>query len=610
MDRTFVNIGEKVLYEEKECVIIRVVDMNIVTIEEVFTNIVHTIPISAVRGTKSFDKQIPVSALPEKDWERARGRYDIIRPILSKRGDLDLIRRISEERGVSIPTIYRWLAYYDSTGLVSSLAGKKRTGGQGKSRLLEVQDEIIDDKIHEVYLNKSRKSLVKLIREIKLRCQELGVKAPHDNTIRNRVKNISEEEKVRKRYGLQEARYKFEPHLSNYDQAQTPLSVVQIDHTKVDIILVDERHRQPLFRPWLTVALDVYSRMVLGFYLSFDSPGALGTGVCIANSILPKELWLSKVGINANWPCWGVMDVIHVDNAKEFRGITLKKACENYGINLEFRPVATPHYGGHIERLMGTFAKEIHDLPGTTFSSAHERKKYKSEEQSSFTLEEFERWLTIYITKIYHERVHSTIGTSPLNRFREGIMGTREKPGRGVSPRINNHRKTRLDFLPAFERSVQEYGIVIDHIYYYDDVLRPYVNRGRSGNKDKFIFKRDPRDISVIFFLDPVTKEYFDIPYRNVGYPPMSIWEHREMLKRLKETQIEVSEEAIFDSYRELNEIESEAMRLTRKTRKVKEYDQVRRVEEKGEQSFVATSDIIDILPFEDLDDETFNRQN
>ena len=51
------------------------------------------------------------------------------------------------------------------------------------------------------------------------------------------------------------------------------------------------------------------------------------------------------------------MNTIHVDNAKEFRGNMLKMACKNYNINLEFRPIATPHWGGHIERLLGTFFK-------------------------------------------------------------------------------------------------------------------------------------------------------------------------------------------------------------------------------------------------------------
>jgi putative transposase len=35
-----------------------------------------------------------------------------------------------------------------------------------------------------------------------------------------------------------------------------------------------------------------------------------------------------------------------LDNAKEFHGEMLRRACEQYGIALEYRPVAQPHLGG------------------------------------------------------------------------------------------------------------------------------------------------------------------------------------------------------------------------------------------------------------------------
>ena len=76
-----------------------------------------------------------------------------------------------------------------------------------------------------------------------------------------------------------------------------------------------------------------------------------------------KDLWLAKFDIAATWPVWGIMDAVHCDNAKEFHGTMLKRACQNYGIALHFRPVRQPHYGGHIERFLGTFATKISRSP-------------------------------------------------------------------------------------------------------------------------------------------------------------------------------------------------------------------------------------------------------
>lgn len=610
MDRLFVTKGEKVLFQNKTCIIIKIIDITTVMIEEIDSNIYHTISISQVQpfSSKSQNENSnQVESLSDKSWEKAKYRFSIIKDILSNRGNLELIKEISKNNKVSISTIYRWIKLFDSTGLISSLAGQNKKGGVGKSRLNKSQDEIINNKIHSVYLTSSRKSITKTIREIQIGCRDLGIDPPHPNTIRNRIKNISDEERIRKRIGYQEAKYKYEPIKGHFPGANYPLSVVQIDHTPVDIILVDEYYRKAYKRPWLTLAIDVYSRMVVGFYLSFEAPGALGTGICIANSILPKEIWLEKVGVSTEWPCWGIMDKVHVDNAKEFKGNMLRKTCENYGIEIEFRPIGAPHWGGHVERLLGTFAREIHNLPGTTFSSEAERNNYKSEEKSAFTLSEFEKWLTTYITNIYHKKNHTSLGMPPLTKYKEGVLGTGNTPGKGVAPRINNERKTRIDFLPYVERTVQEYGIVIDHIYYYSDVLRPYIHSQENDKKTKYLFKRDPRDISIVYFYDPVLEDYFEVPYRNTSLPPISIWEYRDIISVLRKNETQINEDAIFATYRELNELELRAIRETKKRRRFKKQELPEKEKVLDQTDAVSNLNRDElILPFEDLEDEAF----
>ena len=48
------------------------------------------------------------------------------------------------------------------------------------------------------------------------------------------------------------------------------LEVIQIDHTTADVMLLDHANRKPLQRPHLTLAIDVASRVLLGFCVSFD----------------------------------------------------------------------------------------------------------------------------------------------------------------------------------------------------------------------------------------------------------------------------------------------------------------------------------------------------
>lgn len=617
MERLIIDIGEKVYFKGKEAVIIKVVDLDEISIQELQTNIIHTVKISEVKKHISNTKKMPdnnLSLLTDKEWNEAKRRYNIIEPILNNRKDFDLIKQISIEKNVHYTTIYRWLKLYDETSVISSLIGHKKNGGRGKSRLSNEQDSIINDVINKLYLNPSKKSINKIIREINKICISQNINIPHPNTIRNRIKNLSEEEVLKARYGKSKARDKFEPIKKSFPGADYPLSIVQIDHTKVDIILVDEHYRKAFLRPWLTLAMDVYSRVVVGFYLSFDPPGEMGTGLCIANSILSKEIWLEKNNVQGEWPCWGIMSTIHVDNAKEFRGKMLRKACQNYGINLEFRPVAQPHWGGHVERILGTFSKEIHNLSGTTFSSTDERINYDSEKNASLTISEFERWLMTYIVNVYHKKIHSGIGMSPIQKYKEGLMGSDLTDGVGIPPKLLNERRLKLDFMPYIERTIQEYGIIIDHIYYYDDVLRKYIHSKETSStnskKRKFLFRRDPRDISIVYFYDPEINDYFEIPYRDTSKPSMSIWEYKEAVRNLNNNNIIVDEEAIFNAYKTMDSIEQKSILETKRLKRTSRYAD-KRNEQKDKMLEEITEEnlninFLEIKPFEDIDDEAF----
>ncbi|MDQ1538730.1 MAG: putative transposase [Actinomycetota bacterium] len=55
-----------------------------------------------------------------------------------------------------------------------------------------------------------------------------------------------------------------------------------------------------------------------------------------------------------------------MDNAGEFKSEALRRGCEQHGIKLDYRPPGEPHYGGIVERVIGTMMQMIHELPGTT----------------------------------------------------------------------------------------------------------------------------------------------------------------------------------------------------------------------------------------------------
>ena len=561
-----------------------------------------------------------LSNLSEKDWEIAKKRYDLVSSFLKSNNVPGSADKLAKAAGIHRSTIYRWVKKFACTERLSSLIDEENNGGRGNKRLSKEVESVIQSVIQERYLTPQKLTAKRTALEITIKCRNEGLQAPHYKTVLKRIRSISEQQIITKRYNKTVAANIYEPLQGNFPGANYPLAIVQIDHTLLDVMLVDEVNRETIGRPWITVAIDVFSRMILGFYVSLDPPGAMGTGLCISHAILPKQLWLSKIDVTGEWPCHGIMKSLHLDNAKEFHGYMLERACEEYGIEINFRPVANPKYGGHIERLIGTVLKELHAVKGTTFSDPRQRKFYESEKKACFTINELEKWLATFIVNVYHKRVHSSIKISPLAKYTEGILGSKNQVGTGSPKPVQNELKLRLDFMPYTERTIQRYGVQINFIIYYHDILRRWIHAhenpgAQSTTKRKFIFKIDPRDISSIYFYDPEIKDYFPVPYRNTGLPPMTIWEYREVLRSLHKTSNgEITESAIFEAYSKMKEIEENASTMTTRTRRKNiRSRQALQKSIKSEFTVIESKEVEDgsmsvtnILPFEDLEDEPF----
>ena len=506
-----------------------------------------------------------LAAVPDREWQVAQDRLDVIRPFVELgpyEGSRFLVQKAADRANKDIATLYRWIEKYRRDGLAGLLP--KTRCDKGRSRLSDEVEEIIEQAISDRYLKEEKETPKDVWMLVRSRCLARNLDVPHVNTIRNRIAALSEQRIVRAQRG-QKAAKRFDPVKGKFEPS-FPLAVVQIDHTPGDIILVDDEHREPLGRPWITVAIDVWSRVVCGFVVTFDAPSAHTVGLCISNAVLPKDALLAHYDIDGEWPVWGRISVIHADNAKEFRGESLRNSCQIYGMDLEWRPITKPEYGGHIERLLGSVSQEIKKLPGTTFSNTQEKGDYDSVGKAALTLSEFEEWLTTFFVKVYHNRPHSGLegNLSPLARFEDGIYGTDTMPGKGIPDVVADEERFRIDFLPYTERTVQNDGLTWDGITYYADVLRKWIHARDPSDrkrKRKFICRRDPRDISSVFFYDPESKSHHEIPCRDMSRPSLSLWELRAVKKFMKSQGAKrIDEQAIFDGYERMRAVSDRAV--------------------------------------------------
>ena len=340
-----------------------------------------------------------------------------------------------------------------------------------------------------------------------------------------------------------------------------PLDIIQIDHTKVDVMVVDKETRQSIGRPYITVAIDIFSRMIYGFYISLEAPSYFSVGQCLLNAILPKDDIMRQHQIQGEWPVYGLPRKIHMDNGKDFRSMSLHRFCEEFRIEDVYRPVARPEFGGAVERVIGTCMKKMHEIPGTTFSNTFEKGGYDSEEQAAMTIDELEKWYLDFVINIYHKTEHSSLGMTPEEKFYQGVFGLGEDKSIPFLPTVPvDTLKLRMALLPEIKRAVQKNGITIDYVTYFSEVLRKWIiptqyKKIKPDLDNCVVCRRDPRDISKIYVYDEDIKDYIVVPYADIKRPKINLSELRASIAEAKRvvTGRDIETHDVFEAYDRLN---------------------------------------------------------
>jgi putative transposase len=514
-----------------------------------------------------------LSLIPETAWREARRRAEVVRPLAQReRRPRHLVKAAATALGLSERQTYTLLRRcQDANGALTSLLPGRSSGGRNTPRLPRTSEAALRRIIEESFLTPQRRGAASTVEEVIGRCRKEGLRLPSPSTVRRRLKALSLADLRRRGEEHPEAN----PVHGHAPPSRHPLDLVQMDHTPMDLMLVDPVDREPVGRPWLTVVIDVYSRCIAGFHVSFEAPSAASVGLCLTHVAMDKAPWLALRGVEADWPVAGKPRRLGVDNGPEFHSEAFERGCEQHGITIEWRPPGRPHFGGVVERLIGTLMGLVHALPGTTFSSVGQRGCYDSAKAACLTLDELERWLAVAITKYYHLRPHEGLdGQAPLRRWHDGVAALAAE---GAIPVPRDPRAYLVDFLPVLRRSLQRDGIRIDHLTYFSPALRTWI--AARDRPDPLLVRRDPRDLSRVFVLDPKDGGYLEVPTRDLSRPAISLWEHRLARRRLRDRhRSEVDETALYATVEEMRLAEREAQRLTRSARR----DRTRRAKAPG----------------------------
>lgn len=405
-------------------------------------------------------------------------------------------------------TVYRWCNNFEDGGKdIRALVSQHANKGNRKPRYDERTIEFCEVAINEYYLTPQRhtidtvveKAKEKIDHENKFLPPQMHIKHPTRSLITRLIRDIPAFDIDLARFGRQYALKKYRA-VTGSDYAELPLQRAQMDHTRLDIMLIDEETLLPLGRPILTVCIDVATRYILGVHVSFEEASFVAVAECLKHAILSKEYIKARYPhIKHHWESYGVMEVLIVDNGPEFHSENFEASCYSIGIIIEYKPRKKPWLKGIVERFIGSLNRSVaHKLPGTTFSNVLELKDYDPKKTAVCTLADFMEHLHEWVCDQYHVNEHRTLKCAPGEMWRAGIAG--RAPELPVS-------RDELEFqIGALDtRQLTHKGIELNGLLYNSDELTAM--RKRLGSSLPVTVRHNPADISTIYVIDPETLE-------------------------------------------------------------------------------------------------------
>lgn len=399
----------------------------------------------------------------------------------------------STNHSVSDRTKRRWLAKQKSAVAnggheVLALVPQTAARGNRTARLSEDQEYWLNHIIQTKWPTHEARNFKNCYRELVVACDAAGIKPPSYPTLIERIKAAENAKTLLSRYGKRMAYQMSEfvdvLYVDTPVHGSRPFQYVHIDHTQLDIELIFSRSGKPLGRPWLSLAVDAYSRRIFALYLTFDSPSYHSVMMTVRDMV-------RRFG--------RLPEFVIVDNGRDFMSLAFENFLKAMGTHTRFRPAGQPRHGSVLERMFGQANTEyIHNLAGNTKATKNVRMttgKHMPVNFAEWTLEHMYYGITHWATEYYDQERHPALDCSPREAYQRGLSqaGTRA------------HRQILFneDFLIATCPPVEREGLRVVHnqtgvkvndlLYWHADFRDPRY----AGQK--WPVRYDPWDASSVY---------------------------------------------------------------------------------------------------------------
>jgi putative transposase len=324
-------------------------------------------------------------------------------------------------------TLRKWMKRHRSSGENPYAQLDLRPLVRRCKRISVQAEEMVEKCISKYYLQKHGLSVAETFRRyLQDAAQEerlLGAKLELASlrSMQRRVNEIDPYIRDLKRYGSEYTRNKWRYSLKG-DTSTRVLERVEIDHTWLDMWVLDPVSGVPIGRPWITVAIDRYSGYILGYYVSFYGPSVASVAHCIRNAIFPKEDLLSLVpGLPQPWTAMGIAEQYVVDNGLEFHAKEFLRIMFELRADLLFNPVRRPWLKPSIERTMMEVNRMLPGR-GKVYTPTKNMKPMSPSDSAAILFDDLCAGLTLWAADAFPKSIHHKNLVRPLDLWEEGRL--------------------------------------------------------------------------------------------------------------------------------------------------------------------------------------------
>lgn len=441
----------------------------------------------------------------------------------------------SAELGVSVRTLQRRLTQYDSQGL-SGLIDSRATG---------TYDSKVDPRWDEAcllvlkdltYASTPTRNVVlaRIGHALDDRYGPGVVEVPAPTTARRRLRELS---KGRHAFGSGKNRRSVAERPEGvYGRLHPthPGEYVLLDTTRLDVFAME-----PVTLRWLpvelTIAIDLYSRCIIGLRLSPCSTNSQDVAEVLFQAVSPPA---EEAG-RADYPYHGVPEhvviqrnggaglpgcvpeTLIVDHGKPYISDHIAGACARLGINIQHAIPLKPTDKPAVERFFRTLGQGfLQHLPAYKGPDVYSRGK-DIEGQAYLFVAELEQLIHEWAATVYNKSKHTGIrvpelpgvSLSPSEMLHAGIA-------RCGTLRLPASADLAFEFLAVQWRTIQHYGVEIKGQRYNGAILNRY--RGatspyRGRNAGKWPFFINSHDVRFAYFRDPDANEWHVLEWEHAG---------------------------------------------------------------------------------------------